>query len=143
MVDISKPKPSDFFSIYLLLKELYPKERFSKNKLQKIFLKQLKNKNQMTLVAKEHNEIIGFANLNLRINLQEQGIVGLLTELIVTKEHRKKGIGTKLLKAITNESKKKKCKEIQFSSTLKRKKAHLFYKKLGYKKTAYFFWKKI
>ena len=61
--------------------------------------------------------------------------------MIIDEEYRGKGLGTKFLKDVCKAIKKEKCKELHITSNFTRKKAHKFYEGLGFKKTAYYFWK--
>lgn len=143
MHQISKAKPNDFEEIFDLLKQLFLKNKISKKKTKEIFLNELKTKNSMELVLKDKKKTIGYGAIKFRNDIQTQGKIGYLSELIIDESRRGKGLGTKLLKEIMKEAKKMKCKEIHFPSTFKRKKAHEFYNTLGFNKTAYFFWKKL
>ena len=143
MIKIDRAKSNDFDNVFILLKQLFSKDRLSKKKTKELFLDTLKSKNYIMLVLKSETEIIGFAALNFRNDIQTQGKVGYLSELVIDESKRGKGFGTRLLKSIMTEAKKRKCKEIHFPSTFKRKKAYAFYEALGFNKTAYFFWKKL
>jgi N-acetylglutamate synthase-like GNAT family acetyltransferase len=140
---VRKAKKNDFSNIWVLLKQLFVKDKISKVKTEKMFLDSLKNKDSIELVLELKNQIIGYAAVKIRNDIQVQGKIGYLSELIIEESFRGKGFGTKFLKKIATISKKMKCKELQFPSNFKRKKAHKFYKSLGFNKTAYFFWKKI
>jgi len=52
------------------------------------------------LVAEEGDEIIGMCSVQTLISTAEGGPVGLLEDLIVRKDHRGNGIGTRLLSEI-------------------------------------------
>ena len=143
MLRITKARPKDFEIIFELLKKLYVKDKLSKSKTQEIFLNSVKQKNSSQFVVKEENKIVGYAAVQMRNDIQSQGKIGYLSELIIEENYRGKGIGTTFLKEIMKSSKKNGCKEIQFPSTFPRKKAHKFYKSLGFHKTAYFLWKKL
>ena len=140
---IQKAKPGDFEEVFVLLKQLYTKERFIRKKIHALYLNSLRKKDSIELVMKKDNKIIGYAAVKFRDDIQIQAKAGYLSELIINESQRGKGFGTKLLKEIIKKSKKLGCKEIQFPSTFKRKKAHKFYETLGFKTTAYFFWKEI
>ena len=114
-----------------------------KNKVVSLFFVYDPGRNQIVLVAKKSKKVVGYCSLNIRLNMREQGLIGVLTELIVDKDVRGQGLGKKLMKEMVKQTKKKKCREIQLSSTFPRKKAHKFYQGLGFKNTAYLFWKKI
>jgi len=139
---IQKATPKDFNKVFVLLQQLWPHEKFSKPKVRKIYLDDLKSKNSIQLVL-ENKGIIGYSSVQFRNDIQSQGKIGYLSELILDESHRGKGLGKKLLLETMKQAKKHGCLELQFPSTFKRKKAHKFYESLGYKKTAYFFWKEL
>jgi ribosomal protein S18 acetylase RimI-like enzyme len=143
MVKIVKAKPKDFDTIFVLLKELYSKDRLVKKKTKEIFLNFIKREDCLSFVIKKDQIIIGYAAVQIREDIQSQGKIGYLSELILNKDFRGKGIGTRLFKEVIGKSKKAGCREIQFPSSFPRKKAHKFYLLQGFQKTAYFFWKEI
>jgi len=142
MILIKKAEQSDFDGVYTLLRQLWPKGKLIKNTAQKMYKERLKNPYSISFVAVE-GKIIGYASGFVIQDYQSNGDVALLTELVVDEVHRNNGLGKKLLRKIIKEAKKYGCKELQFSSNFKRKRAHKFYESLGYSKTAYYFWKKI
>ena len=138
---IRKATAKDIPHLFSLLKELYPDYAYDEAAYKKVFTTQKEEGNVHLVLEKEG--IVGFASISFRINTQVCGKTAELEELIVTKKERGKGVGTALLAAAEEEAKKKGAKELGFTSTFKRKKAHEFYKKKGYKTTAYFFWKEL
>ncbi len=142
-ITISPAKNKDFEGVfYLLDKHLWPKTKINKRKLKEIYVRQLKKK-KIFLMAKINSEIVGFISLNIRLDIQIQEKIGQIEELVVKEQQRRLGIGKKLMQAVMKEAKKQKCAEIHLTSNMKRKSAHKFYKKLGFKSTAYLFWKEI
>jgi N-acetylglutamate synthase-like GNAT family acetyltransferase len=77
-------------------------------------------------VAEEDNEILGM------IRGCYDGSRALIHQLIISKDARGKGVGTKLLKAIAKEFKKDGAKTISAAST---QKTIEFYKKYGFQET--------
>jgi len=78
-------------------------------------------------VARENGRIVGFASF--RIN----GGATLLSQLIISKKDRNKGIGGLLIKKVENFSKSKKCHVLYLETSEKHKGALKFYKNRGYK----------
>ena len=142
-ISIRKAKGGDFVSVWPLLKQLFTKDKISRIKTQRLFLNSLKDNRSLELVLELKDQIIGYATVKLRSDIQVQGQIGYLSELVIEKSHRDKGFGTRFLKKIFSILKKMKCRELHFPSTFKRKKAHKLYRTLGFNKTAYFFWKKL
>ncbi|MBR9704384.1 GNAT family N-acetyltransferase [Candidatus Pacearchaeota archaeon] len=140
---IRKAKTKDYLEVLILLKQLFFKNNLAEKKTKEIFLKAILDKNSIQLVKVFNDKIIGYCCVVFREDIQSGGMVGYLSELIIDENYRKMGFGKKLLNEIIIESKKIGCKEIQFPSTFKRKRAHKFYESLDFNKTAYFFWKEI
>lgn len=55
----------------------------------------------VVLVAEVSDSIVGMCSLQIVISTAEGGPVGLMEDLVVRKDHRGRGIGTKLLSEIT------------------------------------------
>jgi len=140
---IRKAKKSDFKEVFRLLKQLFSKDRIFPKKTKEIYLRLLKDKNSIELILENQGKIIGYSSVVFREDIQNQAKVGYLSELIIDEEERGKGYGAKFLKLTIKSIKNSGAREIHFSSTFKRKKAHKFYESLGFKKTAYFFWKNL
>jgi ribosomal protein S18 acetylase RimI-like enzyme len=142
-INIREALAEDYDDIWPLLKQLYIKDKISRTKTKNIFLNRLNDADTVQLVATEGNKIIGFASFKIMGNIQSQGNIALLTELIIEENHRNKGFGTMLMSKIMSIAKRKKCIELQFSSAFRRRRAHDFYKALGFNRTAYYFWKEL
>lgn len=78
------------------------------------------------LVAKEKDKIIGVAKIKIL------GGTGLLSELIVSKDQRNNGVGSKLIAAFEKICKKMDCHKLYLETSEKHKEAMKFYKKQGY-----------
>jgi GNAT superfamily N-acetyltransferase len=143
MISIVSAKSKHFTEVFKILKKLFDKDRLNEDKTRKIYLANIKNKNAVNLIVEKDKEVIGYASLKIKEDIQTQGNVGGLSELFIKKEYRGNGYGIKLLKEIIKQAKNKGSKEINFSSTFRRNKAHKLYLSLGFNKTAYFFWKKL
>ena len=143
MAEVLKPTLRDFDDVFELLKQLFFYEKLSKKKTEQIFKRDLRSKESMQFVLRIDKKIVGYAAISFREDIQSQGRIGYLSDLIIDKDFRGKGYGTLLLKQVMKRAKSDKCREIHFPSTFKRKKAHKYYESLGFHKTAYFFWKEL
>ena len=138
---IRKAEEKDFEKVYLLLRKLFEKNDIQKSITRKIYGGAIKNNSIFQLVAIKNNEIVGYSSFTIMEDIQSQGKIAHLRELIISEKYRGKGVGKKLL--IENEklAKRKKCIDMELASNMKRKKAHKFYEKMKYEKTSYFFWR--
>ncbi len=91
----------------------------------------LKNPDHCLLVAVDHDQIIGWIHgvYSLRI---ESEIFVEITALIVDQDHRKNGIGKKLVEHVQNWAKLKNCKQLRARSNTLRTESHPFYEKLEF-----------
>lgn len=138
-IKIKNSEIQDFNQVFLLLNQLWQNKELNKNNLKNVFKKGLTSKNEIYLCAEVNNKIIGFCSLAIRNSLWQEACMGHICELIVHKDYRKNKIGTKLIYKISDIAKKRGCKKIELDSAFKRKKAHIFYKKLGFENRAYLF----
>ncbi len=90
------------------------------------------NEKKFELVALNKGVILGYASFKIN------GGVSYLSQLIVSKDMRSKGIGEKLINKFENISKKHKCHLIYLETSERHKEAIKFYKKHGYKIIARF-----
>ena len=91
-----------------------------------MFKSELENKNSKLIVAKENSSILGFAGIWFVID------VAHITNIVVKKDLRKKGIGTALLNEIIKQCKEKNINEITLEVNEKNIAAINLYKKNGF-----------
>lgn len=82
---------------------------------------------------------IGRARLFLISNKLHDKPYGLIEDVFVDEEHRKKGIGKKLVKQLLLYANHLDCYKVIATSRFKRNGVHMFYKELGFKKHGYEF----
>ncbi len=102
-------------------------------------IKKEQKRNAVRLSATEGNEELGSAYLYLLKNDSHEEPYGFLEDVLVKEEHRKKGIGTALVKEALVEAKRLGCYKIIGTSRMSRENVHQFYEKLGMKKWGYEF----
>jgi predicted N-acetyltransferase YhbS len=92
--------------------------------------------NNELVVAVMDQKIVGTLQLTYIPYILLQGSTRALMEaVIVTSKLRSQGIGTRMMRWAIQRSKQKGCKIVQLTSNKKRKKAHVFYKRLGFNAT--------
>ena len=62
-----------------------------------------------------------------------------VTSLVVSSQHRRRGVGEKLLAAAAEFAREHRCSGIEVTSAERRVDAHRFYQKLGFSRTAFRF----
>lgn len=85
---------------------------------------------------------IGHAWLNITIEDGKEGgltYIGLLGDVFIEEVFRNKGLGTELLRAIIKEASKRKCKKLLALSRFVNTRAHMLYKRLGFREHGFEF----
>lgn len=103
----------------------------------------LKRGNYQIFVACDGNKVVGYIGCvcYLAFELENEGMK--IIALAVSKEYRRKGIGTQLLKTAEQWAKENNIEVILLNSGLPREDAHAFYESQGYFKKSYGFIKRI
>ena len=102
-------------------------------------IKKEQRQNAIRLSAVENGEELGAMYLYLIRNDSHKEPYGLLEDLLVKEEHRKKGIGSMLVNEAIAEAKRLSCYKVLGTSRMTREEVHHFYEKLGFKKYGYEF----
>lgn len=93
------------------------------------------NKDTMIFVAEDEGKLIGLITFYLLPNLRHGFYGGHVEDIVVSKTHRRKGVGTALFNALKMYCKEKNVSVIKLDSGLELTDAHKFYEKLGGKVT--------
>lgn len=91
------------------------------------------NSENKVFVAKLNDEIVGLVNMQIVNNIRHGWKRAHLEEVIVKKEYRRKGIGSKMLSKIINYCKINNIKTIKLMCGKQLKDSLKFYKKNGFK----------
>lgn len=102
-----------------------------------IYWEILKSPIDTLLVLIEDGQVLGYLHLQIRGQLHHGEKVAEILELIVNTEHRKQGLGQRLLEHGLRYAQKKGAKSIELTSNMRRIRAHQFYERNGYTKTSY------
>ncbi len=103
----------------------------------------LKRGNYQIFVACDGDNVVGYIGCvsYLAFELENEGMK--IIALAVSKEYRRKGIGTQLLKTAEQWAKENNIEVILLNSGLPREDAHAFYESQGYFKKSYGFTKRL
>jgi ribosomal protein S18 acetylase RimI-like enzyme len=105
------------------------KQSFSNKFDQEINTKYISDPNSITLVSVDNNTISGVASLHIINKLTRT--LGLIEDVAVNENYRRKGIGKKLVQKLIGLASDKKCDKIILNSS---EKNSSFYKKIGFEK---------
>ena len=106
--------------------------------VKKFFLSAIKSKKQISFVAENKKEIIGFIIVSIRSAPQifENKLEAVITDLFVKKEFRKIGVAKTLIKKAKQFAKKQNCPYVRLNVYYSNKLAQKVYDKIGFKKFA-------
>lgn len=146
---VRKAKYSDSKDVSRLIKQLEPKlTNKDLKKVREIFKAIIEKENYLNKVAilrnKENREkIIGFISLVFNLAIHDLGLVATINEIVIDKNYRNKKVGSILLENAIGDAESRGCTEMEVSSSMERKDAHIFYKKHGFEEVGKFFALKI
>ena len=103
----------------------------------------LKDTNSYILIAEVSGTLIGFINFTTRRTLLHTGLSGLIDELVVSKNHRGKGIGKQLIYSAIEKCKHLGCCEVEVTTEFANTNAREFYKSCGFEERGVIFEKNL
>ena len=95
------------------------------------------------LVAEMGKSVIGVISFAIRRTIIHSGKSGLIDEIVVTRDHRGKGIGKQLINAAVEKCRQLGCCEIEVSTEFTNTRAREFYRSCGFDEIAVFLEKDI
>jgi len=99
----------------------------------------LNEPNIIIFVAEAAGVLIGYLTLGINKSLLDVGPTAIIEELMVTEDHRKKGVGKKLVEVAIDKCKQLACSEIGVGTESSNKKAKTFYSNIGFKEIGVIF----
>ena len=135
-VIIRKAFVSDMDSLVELLEELFSIEEdfvFDEQKQRKGLLLMLEAQDgRYVTVAEMDQKIVGMCSVQTFISTSEGGVVGIIEDMIVSKEYRGRGVGMSLIRPIEVWARKKGLSRLQLLADKNNTAALEFYKKIGW-----------
>ena len=133
MTLIRKAKANDLKKVSVIFRTEFGKSPYHERWSEKRAIKKIREyyKDNLIFVMEVEKEVVGFIIGSL--NTWDDGIRGIIDEVVVSSKFQGKGYGTKLIKHFENFLKKKGVKKLSLFSFTKSK-AFKLYKKLGFKK---------
>ncbi len=135
---IEKAKESDLSEMAHLIGELFSIEKdfeIDFNKQLTGITKLFKQKSNVLLVAKHNNKVIGMITMQRLTSSAEGSYIGHIEDVIVKKDYKNMGVGSRLLNKIRSIAQKLGYKRIQLAADIDNKNAHAFYTKRGFYQT--------
>jgi GNAT superfamily N-acetyltransferase len=135
-ISIREAKESDLPAIEKLSLELidslYSKVEIDKEKILKNCKKLFSDVNSYLLVAEMNESVVGFIHFITRTTLLHYKLSGLVDELVVARDYKKKGVGKALIHAAAEQCRQLGCCELEVSTEFSNTAARDFYKGCGF-----------
>ena len=139
-------RDSSFSDVPSILKLLYdlgrplPKTDIERENFEKLIKEFFIDTKKKILVSEiDDTKIIGLVSIMFLSRLNQNSLEMYIPELIIDKEYRNLGIGRQLINSCIVLAKNKKCHRIRLESANHRIDSHLFYKRMGFEKSAFSF----
>lgn len=131
-LNIRPAHAEDAQAVYGLLTQFVTSYQPEREALDRHFPKLIASKKLVFLVASIGDQVVGYALGSIALTLYANGPVLELQELMVASEHRKRGIGRRLVVAALEQALSAGCAE----ATVPTRRARDFYVRLGFEETA-------
>ncbi|WP_218652838.1 GNAT family N-acetyltransferase [Paenibacillus sp. 79R4] len=134
-MDIRKATPADKEQIFYLVKDFATSYITEQHLFEKVFDELFHNPTAYIFVAADECNIVGYCLGFVHNAFYANGNVAWLEEIMVSEEHRKKGIGKKLMQAFESAAKQAEAKLVALAT----RRAAAFYKVIGYQPSAEYY----
>lgn len=135
MIKVRNARPEDNDIVFDFICDL-EKELFDKRVFKKIYLDNLKNKNNIYFIAWDKKPV-GYLSCHVQGLLHHCGQIAEIQEMYIVNDKRGLGIGKQLLDKLKATAKKREIQQIEVTSGLQRKRAHKFYITESFHLTSY------
>lgn len=142
-ISIRNATEADLPAIRKLIEELAEvithAEKIDLNSVEKKALERLANPDTFIYLAEGNGEPLGLLTISLRQTLLHSTPSGLIDELVVSKIHRRKGIGKALMDFAVEECQRLGCGEAEVGTEVENAKARKFYLDFGFEEIGVLF----
>jgi GNAT superfamily N-acetyltransferase len=139
MIAVRPAVGADFPHVLRLLRQLWPDKPMDPAALEAVFNRAVATPNRYYFLAAEGENAVGLISMTIKDNLWQEGLLAWLDELVVDADHRRLGIGTRLIEHVISLAREKGCRRIELDSAFHRRQAHVFYDRLGFGSRALLF----
>ena len=88
------------------------------------------------LIIKEADKVVGMVNLLYTISTALGGRVGILEDMVIYKNYRSQGLGSRLIKFAIDFAKENNCKRLTLLTDANNTSAHKFYTDKGFERSS-------
>jgi len=132
-------RQADAKPVASLLTELgYPS---SEADVQDRLRRSLDSRTSLCLMAQSASEVVGLMSAELVPYFPNGSTICRVTSLVVSAQHRRSGVGEKLIAAADAFAREHNCSGLEVTSAERRVDAHRFYERLGFSRTAFRFFR--
>jgi ribosomal protein S18 acetylase RimI-like enzyme len=133
-VTLRPAQQADAKSVAVLMTELgYPSAEAD---VQDRLRRALHSPTSRCLVAQDGDEVIGLMSAELVPYFPSGSTICRVTSLVVSSQHRRRGVGDVLMAAAATFAREHQCSGIEVTSAERRADAHRFYQRIGFSRTA-------
>jgi len=133
----------DLSAIVDLFQQDWPRVEVREPDLRDAFEHGLASPRQRYVCAEVDSRVVGFGSLTLNHSLRRAGPVGRVDDLVVDRDHRCRGIATRLLQAIEELAIGAGCGRLELGCAFHRKDEHAFFEQRRYERSALLFSKQL
>ncbi len=95
------------------------------------------------MVAEYAEKIIGMGTCQIRVSTAVGGFSGVIEDIIVADDWRRRGAGRRILAALTRWAREQGCQQVQLLADSENKSAHEFYTRQGWFRSRMECWKRV
>jgi len=138
---IRRIQEHDFEQVIRLFTQLWPDMPLSYDDVKSVYNEYNRNDNYQ-MWCYDDDGIIGIVTITRRQAFYYGGPVAILEDIVIDEQHRGRGIGRQLVEYVEGELAKEGIQCFEVSSDFHREGAHVFWEKMGYKRSGYHFRKR-
>lgn len=132
MIRIRSAQPGDADAVSTLIRQLLPGQAPAGQRLAAVFSAVLSSPGHCCVVALDGDRVIGLGSLSVRPCLWHGGWMGFVDELVVDRDHRGRGVGSRLLAHLERRAAELGCTRIELDTAPGREAAIAFYRGRGF-----------
>jgi GNAT superfamily N-acetyltransferase len=139
MIQIRLATLEDFDQLLVLFRQLWPTKDIVPERLHDVYERVIATPDKRYFCAVSGEKVVALGSMSFKDNLWQEGVIAYVEELVVHKDWRGQGIGSRILEHLTELALEKGCSRIELDSAFHRVEAHKLYERHGLEKRAFLF----